>query len=126
MTRIVFLDTAEAKIRLLSYPVPTRRKAKKMADGRPGRPKKYSDEYRTNAVDYYLQSGKTQRQCAEDLGIPLRTLTKWIQARTLTAPERERADEIRALRKEVEQLRTENEFLKKAAAFFAANQHKMN
>lgn len=29
---------------------------------------------------------------------------------------------MRAMRKEIERLRKENEFLKKAAAFFAANQ----
>lgn len=93
-----------------------------MADGKPGRPAKYTEEYKRNAVDYYLQSGRTQRQCAADLGIPHRTLGKWIQARRLTEPERAQADEVRALRKEVERLRMENDFLKKAATFFAASQ----
>ena len=93
-----------------------------MANGKPGRPAKYTKEYKDNAVDYYLQSGKTQRECADDLGIPHRTLGKWVQARQLTEPERARADEIRELRKEVERLRMENDFLKKAATFFAASQ----
>ena len=93
-----------------------------MANGKPGRPAKYTEEYKGNAVDYYLQSGKTQRECADDLGIPRKTLGKWVQARNLTEPERARADEIRELRKEVERLRMENDFLKKAATFFAANQ----
>lgn len=93
-----------------------------MADGKPGRPAKYTREYKDNAVDYYLRSGKTQRECAEDLGVPHRTLGKWVQARVLTEPERAQADEVRALRREVERLKMENDFLKKAATFFAAGQ----
>lgn len=93
-----------------------------MVQGKPGRPAKYTEEFKRNAVDYYLQSGKTQRECADDLGIPHRTIGKWVQARTLTEPERAQADEIRALRKEVERLKMENDFLKKAATFFAASQ----
>ena len=53
--------------------------------------------------------------------MPERTLGKWVQARRLSAPERAAAEEAKALRKEVERLRQENEFLKKAATFFAAN-----
>ena len=93
-----------------------------MADGKPGRPAKYTDEYKSNAVEYYLQSGKTQRECADDLGVPHRTFGKWVQARKLTEPERAKAEEVRALRKEVERLKMENDFLKKAATFFAASQ----
>ena len=92
-----------------------------MADGKPGRPAKYTDEYKRNAVDYYLQSGRTQRECADDLGVPHRTLGKWVQARKLTAPERAQAEEVRSLRREVERLKMENDFLKKAATFFAAS-----
>ena len=92
-----------------------------MANGKPGRPAKYSPEFKQNAVDYALASGKTYRECAEDLGVPERTLGKWVQARRLSEPERAAAEEARALRKEVERLRMENEFLKKAAVFFAAN-----
>ena len=93
-----------------------------MTNGKPGRPAKYTEEYKGNAVDYYLQSGKTQRECADNLGVPHRTLGKWVQTRQLTEPERARADEIRELRKEVERLRMGNGFLKKAATFFAASQ----
>lgn len=92
-----------------------------MANGRPGRPAKYTPEFKDNAVDYVLATGKTHRECAEDLGVPARTLGKWVQARRLTEPERRAADEARELRREVERLRAENEFLKKAATFFAAN-----
>lgn len=86
-----------------------------MANGKPGRPAKCTDEYKRNAVDYYLQSGKSQRECAGDLGIPHKTLSRWVRDRDLSDEEREAAAELRELRREVERLRVENEFLKKAA-----------
>lgn len=57
-----------------------------MASGKPGRPAKYSPEFKDNVVDYALASGKTYRECAEDLGVPERTLGKWVQARRLSSP----------------------------------------
>lgn len=54
--------------------------------------------------------------------MPHRTLGEWVQAGQLTEPERAEAEGIRELRKEAERLRMENGFLKKAAAFLAANQ----
>lgn len=84
-----------------------------MANGKPGRPAKYSKEFKDNAVDYTISSGKTYAQAAADLGVPERTLGKWVQARRLSEPERAAAEEAKALRREVERLRQENEFLKK-------------
>jgi len=93
-----------------------------MANGRPGRPKKYTDEFKANAVDYVLSTGKSYAEAGADMGVPKRTIAGWVQARRLTEPERAAADEVRSLRRENERLREENEFLKKAAAFFAASQ----
>lgn len=93
-----------------------------MTSRKPGRPAKYTPEFKRNAVDYYLASGKAQRECADDLGIPRRSLARWVQESAAGGPERAAAEEVRALRREVERLRMENEFLKKAATFFAANQ----
>lgn len=59
-----------------------------MANGKPGRPAKYTPEFKDNAVDYVLASGKTRRECAGDLGVPERTLGKWVQARRLSEPDR--------------------------------------
>ena len=84
-----------------------------MADGRPGRPAKYTKGHEDNAVDYYLQSGKTQAGCAADLGIPKRTLGKWVRARKPAEPERAKVEETREPHEEVERLRIKNEFLKK-------------
>lgn len=40
-----------------------------MANGKPGRPAKYSKEFKENAVDYTISSGKTYAQAAADLGV---------------------------------------------------------
>lgn len=91
-----------------------------MANGKRGRPAKYTPEYKKNTVDYYLSTGKTQKEVADELGIPPRTLGKWVQELSPESAERQLADEIRTLRAQVARLEKENEFLKKAAAFFAA------
>ena len=83
-----------------------------MSNGKPGRPAKYTPEFKRNAVDYYLASGKTQRECAEDLGIPRKSLSGWVRESGTGVAERAAAEEVRALRKENERLRMENEFLK--------------
>lgn len=79
----------------------------------PGRPVKYTDAFKKNAVDFYLGSGRTQAEIADDLGMPRKTLGKWVQAARKDEPGREAADEIRRLRREVERLQEENAFLKK-------------
>ena len=95
-----------------------------MSNGKQGRPAKYTPEFKRNAVEYYFASGKTQRECADDLGIPRKSIARWIHESGAGATDEQRAasEEVRALRREVERLEMENEFLKKAAAFFAANQ----
>lgn len=90
--------------------------------GKPGRPQKYTPEFKANATDYVIATGKTYAEAASDLGVPERTLGKWMQARRQSEPERAALEEMRALRRENDRLRQENEFLKKAATFFAANQ----
>jgi transposase len=63
------------------------------------------------------------RVIAEDLGIGLSTLGKWIsaarEADLLSGPHEDTAKELARLRKENEILRQERDLLKKAAAFFA-------
>lgn len=40
-----------------------------MANGKPGRPAKYAPEFKRNAVDHYLASGKTQRELVRILRV---------------------------------------------------------
>ena len=84
---------------------------------------RYTDEYRREAVDYVLASGRPITECARELGVNDKTLNDWIlkyeEAGRVT---RGRSDEQRALdeaNRRIRELELENEFLKKASAFFA-------
>lgn len=85
--------------------------------------RKYSKEFKAEAVKLVLEQGLTRAQASRDLGVAESVLGRWVQLAErdaqpggLTAEERE---ELKRLRKEVRILRTEREILKKAAAFFA-------
>jgi transposase len=70
-----------------------------------------------------LTSGRTRREIAEDLGIGLSTLTRWLsQERDYSEPSEAPVDvhaELKRLRRENAILKQERDILKKAAAFFA-------
>lgn len=85
--------------------------------------KKYSREFKEEAVALISEQGYTVPQAAKSLGIAASLLYKWKEAAQKKAagealPESER-DELKRLRKEVKELRMEKEILKKASAFFA-------
>lgn len=86
---------------------------------------RYPDQFREEAVRVVRASDRSIRAVAEELGLKYSTLCRWVQQAEIDDGARQGATseellELRALRKEAAQLRTENEFLKKAAAFFAA------
>lgn len=90
------------------------------------RRRRFTPEYRAEAVRLLESSGRTCAEIARDLGIQATNLRAWVeQARidagkgssdALTTEERK---ELAALRKENRVLKEEREILKKAAAFFA-------
>jgi len=90
------------------------------------RPKKsYSPEYREEAVKLVIETSRPIAQVAKELGVQEGTLGSWVaryrrehvsDEPELTVPERAR---LRQLERETRELRMENEFLKKAAAYFA-------
>ena len=91
----------------------------------PERRKKYSPEFREEAVKAVIETSRPIAQVARELGIVEGTLGNWVNAYRrehageepqLTISERAR---LRELEKEVRELRLKNEFLGKAAAFFA-------
>ena len=88
-----------------------------------GRGNRSTPEFRREAVRLALTSGRTRKEVAEDLGIGLSSLTRWIgQYRGEEAPPDIDGDlqgELRRLHKENALLKQEREILKKAAAFFA-------
>ena len=87
--------------------------------------RKFSPQFRAEAVQMVISTGKPIAQVARDLGIGDGTLGNWVNAWRRENPEpdqpvspMERA-RVKELEDEVARLRMENEFLKKAAAFFA-------
>jgi len=93
--------------------------------GRGGRGRPFSLEFREQAVRLVRESGRSVPQVAKQIGIGESTLYKWIERASVDAGERpgttsEELAELKALRKQVRSLAEENEFLKKASAFFAA------
>lgn len=89
--------------------------------------KKYSQEFKLDAISLVFEQGYTRAEAARSLSISPNMLTRWIKehesensqafrgAGKLTADQLE----IRRLREENKKLKMEKEILKKAAAFFA-------
>ena len=86
--------------------------------------RKFSDEYKREAVRLVVEQGLSPAQAAADLGIGASTLDNWVRARREASAGEERITEseqaeLKRLRKENQQLRMERDILKKATAFFA-------
>jgi transposase len=88
--------------------------------------RRFTKEFEDEAVRLALTSGRTQRGIAEDLGVGLSTLVRWIgRSRDRAAEgtggpaETDTAAELKRLRRENEILRQERDILKRATAFFA-------
>ncbi len=88
-----------------------------------GRGIRFTTEFKREAVRLVLSSGRPQAEIAEDLGVGLSSLTRWIgQYHGEEMPPEIKGDleaELKRLRKENSVLRQERDILKKAAAFFA-------
>lgn len=85
--------------------------------------KRYSKEFKEEAVALVTEQGYSVAKAAESLGLNPNVLYKWkeqagLQRDGKVVTEDERAELIR-LRKENKELRMEKEILKKASAFFA-------
>ena len=92
-----------------------------------GRPSRYPEDFRREAVALALSSDESRASVARRLGVNETTLRNWV-ANQLAEEARQRDplavtasefEELRRLRREVEELRTEREILRKAAAYFA-------
>jgi transposase-like protein len=87
--------------------------------------RKFSPQFKAEAVQMVIETGKPIAEVARDLGVVAQTLGNWVAAWRDANPEPEpRLSPVeRARMKELEEenrrLRMESEFLKKAAAFFA-------
>lgn len=91
----------------------------------PEQRRKFSPQFKAEAVQLVIETGKPIAEVARDLGVNDGTLGNWVKAWRDANPEPqpdlspvERAH-VKELEEENRRLRMENEFLKKAAAFFA-------
>lgn len=92
-----------------------------------GRYRKFTPEYRDEAVKLVIENGRPIADVARELGLNEGTLGNWVNkyrrehpvSEELNLPERAR---LRELERENRDLRLQAEFLKKAAAFFAREQ----
>ena len=90
--------------------------------------KKYSKEFKLDAVSLVVEQGYTRSEAARSLGIDAKMLSRWVKEHEADdshafrgngklTPEQE---EIRKLKAQVKRLQLEKEILKKATVFFAA------
>jgi transposase len=86
--------------------------------------RKFSDEFKEEAVKLVTDQGYKISEAARNLGIHDTQLRRWVKAKTSeekpsTVSMSQLQSELKQLRRENERLRMEREILKKAAAFFA-------
>jgi transposase len=91
--------------------------------------KVFSKEFRESAVKMVTEQKRTLAEAAKNLGVGQGTLRYWVKMHRQNSGTADAAEE-KALRKrnreleaENQKLRLEREILKKAAAFFAKEQH---
>ena len=87
----------------------------------------YPPEFRAEALKLARSSDKPLSEIARDLGVSAESLRNWLKQERVDAGEREgittdEREELRRLRKENRVLKEEREVLRKATAFFAAEE----
>jgi transposase len=84
--------------------------------------RKFTKEFKREAVRLLRTSGKNQTQVARELGVATSVLGTWmamVQAEEKTGLTPDELEELKRLRKENARLQMEVEILGKATAFFA-------
>ena len=86
----------------------------------------HTDDFRKKVVVLHLRDGRTIASLAAEYGVSKATVSNWVKANREECQTNDEAkselellEEIRKLRLEKAELEKENDFLKKAAAFFA-------
>jgi transposase len=90
--------------------------------------KKYSKEFKLDAISLVADQGYSQAEAARSLGINSNMLSRWIRENKSNDGQAFRGngkltpdqEEIRRLKEENKRLKMEKDILKKAATFFAA------
>ena len=92
---------------------------------KPKRYKRYSSEFKREALLRASEEGMTDTRVCEELGISTRQLSRWrgelelLDEEAFPGKGRTRDQEVAALKRELAQVRKERDFLKEAAAYFA-------
>lgn len=88
----------------------------------------YDKEFKLNAVQLYLTSGRNYLQVSREIGIPVGTLVTWVNSHKKDGKEvfpgkgyvKPSDAEVAALRKELMIVREERDILKKALGIFSS------
>jgi transposase len=89
------------------------------------RRRKFSDEYKREAVRLATQPGVTKSQVAQELGINANLLGRWCRdfaahgATAFPGQGKPRDEEMASLKRELSRVKKERDFLREAATFFA-------
>jgi transposase len=87
--------------------------------------RKYSGEYKREAVAMANQPGVTKAQIGQELGISPNMITRWGRELKESGPKafggqgKVRDEEMSALKRELGRVKKERDFLREAATFFA-------
>ncbi|MFT4616115.1 MAG: transposase [Minisyncoccia bacterium] len=88
-----------------------------------GRPSKYTEEFRREAVELFLSGDRPRSKVAESLGIHDGSLSTWVKEHernnTPGALSDDERAELKGLHKENAELKQDREILKRAAVYFA-------
>jgi len=86
----------------------------------------YEAEFKQRIVRLHLEEGRTLKSLADEYGVSKASITIWVKAYREECQQNQETKEDydfmmenRKLRKQLEEMKKENDFLKKAAAFFA-------
>ncbi len=97
--------------------------------GEPTR-RRFTREFKLEAVRQGLREGRTQKQVAEELGLNANLLGRWVKQHRIDPVQsfpgngnlKARDKEVEDLRRQVARLKGELSFLKKVSGYFAKNQ----
>ena len=92
---------------------------------RPKRYKRYSAEFKREAIRRAAEEGRTDKEVCNELGISTRQLLRWrdelhvLGADAFPGSGHSRDEELTRLKRELAKVKKERDFLKEAAAYFA-------
>ena len=87
--------------------------------------RRWTEEFKQQAVELTQQPGVTKRQIAEELDISANTLSRWCRerqqhgAKAFPGHGTARDEELATLKRELARVKKERDFLVEAATFFA-------